>query len=350
MAGKLEETIAAVRSVDRTLAPQARARLDSLTKPPGSLGRLEDLAVRYCLVTGSASPPPVRGKIFTFAADHGVAAEGVSAFPAEVTQQMVRNMASGGAAINVLADHAGVELALVDIGVDDPLEGVAPLLRRKVRPGTANIRLGPAMSRQEALQAIEIGIDLARQACADGVTLVGAGEMGIANTTPSSALMAALLHCPVADITGRGAGIDDETLARKIEVIEQALAVNMKQLGAPLGALAAVGGLEIAGICGLILGAAACSAGVVVDGFICSAGALAAYTMCDSVRDYLFFSHRSGEAGHGFFLDRFGIAPLLDLDMRLGEGTGAALAMSLIRAAVRIYNEMATFDSAGVSK
>lgn len=345
----LSETIKSVKSVDWNLEPAIRAHLDQLTKPPKSLGRLEDLAAQYCLITNSLTPSLGKKKIFTFAGDHGVAAEGVSAYPKEVTPQMVRNLLAGGAAVNVLARHVGAEVAVIDIGVDDPLNEAPDLIRRKIKSGTNNIAKGPAMSLEEAGQAIEVGIELARSAAQNQVTLIGTGEMGIANTTPSSALFAVLLPCPVEDITGRGTGIDDAGLIKKVEVIKQSLKVNQERLADPLSALAALGGLEIAGICGLCLGAAASRIPVVVDGFISSAGALAACRLCPPVRDYLFFSHLSEEAGHATFLRIFKVAPILDLKMRLGEGTGAALAMSIIEASVKIYNEMATFASAGVS-
>jgi nicotinate-nucleotide--dimethylbenzimidazole phosphoribosyltransferase len=347
---KLEQTRASIKSIDQSLEPAVRAHLDQLTKPPRSLGRLEDLAASYCLIHGTDKPILGRKKIFTFAGDHGVAREGVSAYPKEVTPQMVRNMLAGGAAVNVLATHIGAEVVVIDMGVDDPLDDAPDLIRRKVKSGTDNIAEGPAMSLEEAAQAIEAGIEMAEAALGDGVTLIGTGEMGIANTTPSSALFAALLPCPVEDITGRGTGIDDAVLAKKIGIIQQALAVNRNRLGDPLSALAAVGGLEIAGICGLCLGAAANHLPVVVDGFISSAGALVACRLCPPVRDYLFFSHRSEEAGHTTFLRLFGVEPILDLKMRLGEGTGAALAMAIIEAGVKIYNQMATFASAGVSE
>ncbi len=346
----LKRAIDAIVPVDPALEPGIRARLDSLTKPPGSLGRLEDLAAQYCLITGTLEPSLGGKEIFTFAGDHGVAAEAVSAYPKEVTAQMVRNMLAGGAAINVLARHVGARVCVVDIGVDDPLQDSPGLCRRKVRSGTGNIARGPAMTEPEAVRALETGIELANEASARGATLIGAGDMGIANTTPSSALMAVLLPCPVEEVTGRGTGIDDAALRRKMEVIERVISVNRERLGDPLTALAAVGGMEIAGICGLVLGAAACRVPVVVDGFISSAGALVACRMCKPVKEYLFFSHCSGEAGHRVFFNRFGVEPLLDLGMRLGEGTGAALAMSLIEAAVKIYNEMATFDSARVDR
>ncbi len=345
----LEETLASIKPVDESLEPRARAHLDSLTKPQGSLGFLEDIAVSYCLATGTVNPRVGGKAIFTFAGDHGVAAEGVSAYPKEVTPQMVANMLAGGAAVNVLGRHAGADVRVVDMGVDADLAGAEGLIDRKVRRGTANIAHGPAMTPDEATRALEAGIALAREAVEGGATLLGAGDMGIANTTPSAALFAALLPCEPEEITGRGTGIDDAALARKVEVVRQALQVNALLLGTPLGCLAAVGGLEIAGIAGLALGGAASNVVTVVDGFISSAGALVACRMSEAVRGYLLFSHRSEEAGHAVFLERFGARPILDLGMRLGEGTGAALAMTVIEAAVKVYSEMATFGSAGVS-
>ena len=345
----LDETLNAIAAVDRSREDAIRAHLDDLTKPPGSLGRLEEIALRYALATGTTEPKVARKTVVTFAADHGVAEEGVSAFPQEVTPQMVRNMLAGGAAINVLAKHAGARLQVVDIGVADPLDGAEGLVHRKVRSGTANMTQGPAMTDDEARRAIEVGIELARSAAAEGTTLLATGEMGIANTTAASALIASLLPCDPAEITGRGTGIDDKRLAHKIEVIRRALEVNANRLGTPMGALAAVGGLEIAGMAGLILGGCAARVPIVVDGFIASAAALAVCRMKPEVSEYLCYSHLSQEAGHRTFCERLDVRPLLDLDMRLGEGTGAALAITLIEAAVRLYNEMATFSSARVA-
>ncbi len=346
---RLKTIMDAITPVDRTLETEIRAHLDNLTKPQASLGFLEDLAASYCLIQGTTLPQLGKKRIVTFAGDHGVAHERVSAFPSEVTPQMVYNMLSGGAAINVLARHVGADLQVVDIGVADPLEDAAGLVRRKVKPGTDNISKAPAMSEDNAIEAITVGVELALAAADDGVTLLGTGEMGIGNTTPSAALYGSLIPCPVVEVTGRGTGIDDDALQNKIKVIERALEVNAPLLTDPLKTLAAVGGLEIAGICGLILGAAGRRLPVVVDGFISSAAALVAVRLRESVIDYLFFSHCSAEAGHRIFFDRLGIRPILDLEMRLGEGTGAALAMNVIESAVKIYNEMATFDSAGVS-
>lgn len=346
----LDRTLTEISAVDPNLRAVVQGRLDSLTKPAGSLGHLEELAVRYCLAVHSSKPQTAGKRIFTFAGDHGVVVEGVSAYPGEVTPQMVRNILDGGAAVSVLARHAGIEVEVVDIGVDDPLADAQGLIAKKVRSGTSNIAEGPAMTLKEARKAVEAGIELAQKAAAENVTLVGTGEMGIGNTTASSAVFSVLLPCSVKDVTGAGTGIDAQTLNHKVAVIERALEANRGRLTDPLNVLAAVGGLEIAGICGLILGAASRRLPVVVDGFISSAGALAACRMDSRVMDYLFFSHLSSEAGHSVFFDMHNIRPLLDLGMRLGEGTGAALGMFIIEAAVKIYNEMATFDSAGISR
>jgi nicotinate-nucleotide--dimethylbenzimidazole phosphoribosyltransferase len=346
----LESLINEIVPVNRNIEPAITAHLDNLTKPRGSLGRLEEFALRYCLATGTATPVLGKKRIYTFAADHGVVDEGVSAFPKAVTPQMVRNMLGGGAAVNVLARHAGVEVRVVDMGVDDPLDNAPELIRKKIGHGTANIARRPAMTFDDAQRAVMAGAGLAAEAVANGVTLIGTGDMGIANTTPSAALMAVLLPCEVEAITGRGTGIDDAGLERKITVIRRAIDFNRERCkDGPLAVLAALGGFEIAGICGLVLGAALSRTPVVVDGFISSAGALAACRICPQTADYIFWSHCSGERGHATFFNLFGVRPILDLGMRLGEGTGAALAMTIIEAAIKVYNEMATFESAGVS-
>ena len=346
---RLEQTLKSILSVDQSLRPAIEAHLDDLTKPPKSLGYLEALALRYCLATGTAKPSLGPKKIFCFAGDHGVADEGVSAFPKAVTPQMVRNMLAGGAAVNVLARHSGAELEVVDMGVDDPLDNAPGLCRQKIRRGTSNIAKGPAMTVDEARHAVETGIALAADAHSKGIRMIGTGDMGIANTTPSTALFAAFLKCPVESVTGHGTGIDDQGLRNKIAVVKKALDVNKSRLTDPLSTLAALGGFEIAGICGVVIGAASCRMPVVVDGFISTAGALTAIQMNANIKDYVFFSHLSQEQGHRYFMEKFGARPILDLDMRLGEGTGAALAMTIIEASVKIYNEMATFSSAGVS-
>ncbi|ORJ60271.1 nicotinate-nucleotide--dimethylbenzimidazole phosphoribosyltransferase [Geothermobacter hydrogeniphilus] len=331
---------------DEKLA-EAQARIDSQAKPQGSLGRLEEFARRYVAITGRDN---IRRKVvFTFAGDHGVVAEGVSAFPAEVTPQMVLNFIDGGAAINALARHAGAEVIVVDMGVNydfPPLDG---LLQKKVARGTANLAEGPAMSREQAVASLVTGIELAFSCAEDGIDLVGTGDMGIGNTTPSSAILAAFSGLPVEDLTHRGTGIDDAGLARKLSAIRRGLEINRPDSGDPVDVLAKVGGFEIGGIAGLVLGCAAAGLPVVVDGFISTAGALIASELHPSVRDYIFAAHQSVEIGHRHMLQRIGQQPILDLDLRLGEGTGGALAMSLIEGALRAYREIRTFDDAGVS-
>lgn len=347
---KLEQVIKSIAPLNRAIEPRIKAHLDDLTKPQGSLGRLEELAAFYCLVHGTPVPKLGLKRIYCFAGDHGVADEGVSAFPKEVTPQMVANMLAGGAAINVLTRHVKSELVVVDMGVAAPLENMTGLCRRKIRGGTDNIARGPAMTRAEAVQALNTGIELAGVAAGEGVTMLGTGDMGIANTTPATALLAAYLGCPVETITGRGTGIDDQRLTHKIEVIRRALEVNRAGCSDPLGTLAALGGFEIAGISGLILGGALNHIPVIVDGFISTAGAVAACAICPNVREYIVFSHLSQERGHRVIMEALKARPVLDLDMRLGEGTGAALAMTIVEAAVKIYSEMATFSGAGVSQ
>lgn len=349
MSTLLETTVAQIQPLDPSLAEQAQQHLDRLTKPPGSLGRLEELARRYVAITGQVPPKLGRKAVVVFAADHGVTAEGVSAYPPEVTAQMVHNFLRGGAAINVLARQAGAEVRVVDIGVASALPTLPGLVAHKVRPGTANMARGPAMSRQEAQQCLEIGITLAAQCDHDGVSLVATGDMGIGNTTPSSALVALFTGTPVEQVTGYGTGIDDATRRQKVAVIERALQLNTPRVDDPLGALAAVGGLEIGGIAGLILGCARHRLPVLIDGLIATAGALVAAALQPRVKDYMIAAHTSVEVGQQVAWRFLGQTPLLDLHLRLGEGTGAVLAMLLVEAAIRVYNDMATFDTAGVS-
>ncbi len=343
-------TLERIKPVKAELLEQAQARLDNKTKPLGSLGRLEEFARRMAAISGNPEPDVSKKVIFTFAGDHGVTEEGVSAFPKEVTPQMVFNFLSGGAGINVLARHAGAEVRVVDVGVDFDFGDTAGLIGKKVARGTRNFAKGPAMSETEMLAALQVGIELADQCKAEGVALVGTGEMGIGNTTPSSAIIAAISGIPVQELTHRGTGINNEALQHKIRVIETGLALNKPDPQNPLDVLTKVGGLEIAAIAGLVLGCAANSIPVVIDGFISTAGALIASELHPNVRDYIFAAHESVEIGHRFMLERIGAAPILDLGLRLGEGTGAALAMTLIEAGVKILKEMATFDQAGVAK
>lgn len=346
----LQQTLSAIKPVDRTLLQAAQSRLDNKTKPIGSLGQLEELASRFAAISGTLAPDASRKTIFIFAGDHGVTEEGVSAFPKEVTPQMVFNFLNGGAGINVLARHGGIDVKVVDMGVDYDFGSLPGLIDLKVANGTANFTKAPAMTRDQAVTALEAGITLATEAKSAGISMVGTGDMGIGNTTPSSAIIAVLSKKPVRDVTHYGTGINAATLENKIRVIETAIAINRPDPQDPLDVLAKLGGLEIAGIAGLVLGAAASNLPVVVDGFISTAGALIACEMNPVASEYIFAAHKSVETGHGFMLERLATKPLLDLGLRLGEGTGAALAMLLIEAGVKILNEMASFEDAGVSK
>lgn len=346
----LDEAVSLIQPVSRESGAFAQTRLDRLTKPLGSLGRLEELAVRYAMITGEVKPNVPRGAVFTFAADHGVAMEGVSAYPSEVTPQMVLNFLRGGAGVNVLARHAGVEVRVVDIGVAYDFGSMPGLIEKKIMRGTNNLLCEPAMTRAQAAQALQVGVDLATGAAREGIGLVGTGEMGIGNTTPSAALTAVMTDRSVAEVTGRGTGLDDAGRVHKIQVIEQALERHRPDRNDPLDLLAKVGGLEIAGLAGLILGAAAARLPVVLDGFIAGAAALVAVGLQPLCREYLIASHRSVERGHQAILDVLNLRPLLDLDLRLGEGTGACLGMGLVQASIKILTEMATFDEAGVTE
>ena len=346
----LQEALGQIRPLDTALRQRAQARLDRLTKPLGSLGRLEELAAQYVAITGEMKPNVPRGVVFTFAADHGVTVEGVSAYPREVTPQMVLNFLRGGAGVNVLARHAGVDVRVVDIGVDYEFGTVPGLFDRKIMKGTRNLMVEPAMTRSQAEQSLLVGMELATNAVQEGVGLIGTGEMGIGNTTPSAAITAVMTRRSVADVTGRGTGIDEAGHARKMHVIQTALDRHRPDPTDPLDVLAKVGGLEIGGLAGLILGAAAARIPVVLDGFIAGAAALIAVGLQPSCRDYLIASHRSVEEGHGVLLDHLSLKPLLDLDLRLGEGTGACLGINLVYAAIKIYTEMATFGEAGVAE
>ncbi len=350
----LENTVKAIRPVNREWYETAQKHLDNLTKPPGSLGRLEEFARRLVAITENNKPILDRKVIFTFAGDHGIVDEGVSAYPKAVTPQMVFNFLRGGAGINVLARHAGAEIVVVDIGVDfDFGEAVAhgdvPLRIMKVMKGTRNFARGPAMTREEAVKCIEKGIELAVGYAKKGCRMAGTGDMGIGNTTPSSAIASVLTGAPVREVTGKGTGISDGALERKIKVIEDAINLNRPDPKDAIDVLSKVGGTEIGGIAGLILGAASKRTPVVIDGFISTAGALVAYTIEPSVSDYMFAAHNSVEKGHRAMLKTMGLEPVLDLGLRLGEGTGAALAMLMIEAGLKIYKEMATFREAGVS-
>lgn len=345
----LFSTIASIAPLDTDAMAAAEARQANLTKPFQALGRLESISIRLAGITGQAQPSMARKAIAVMAGDHGVVAEGVSAFPPEVTPQMVYNFLAGGAAINVLGNHVGARVLVTDVGVAADLAGAPGVRHCKVRPGTANMAIGPAMTRDEAIRAFEVGIALVEEEVANGLDLIATGEMGIGNTTPSSAIVAALTGLPVQRVVGRGTGISDAALERKIEVIERALAVNQPTATDPVDVMAKVGGLEIAAMAGVMLGAAAHRIPVVMDGFISGAAALTAARLCRTVADYILPSHVSVEVGHQVIFADLGLTPLFDLEMRLGEGTGAALAMTIIDAAAKILREMATFESAGVT-
>ncbi|MDH3973966.1 MAG: nicotinate-nucleotide--dimethylbenzimidazole phosphoribosyltransferase [Deltaproteobacteria bacterium] len=346
----IKETATAIKELDKSYFEKAQERLDSLTKPRGSLGRLEELAAQVVTIREDLAPKLDNKVIFTFAGDHGVTEEGVSAFPKEVTPQMVFNFLNGGAGINVLARQAGAEVAVVDIGVDYDFEEAEGLIQKKVVKGTKNMAKGPAMTREEAEKCIEVGINLANDFADKGYNLFGTGEMGIGNTTPSSAIITVFSGKSAREVTGRGTGIDDEALENKAKVIEKAIELNKPDANDAIDVLTKVGGAEIAGIAGLCLGAAARGIPVLIDGFISTAGALIAYEIEPKVKEYMISAHKSVEKGHEIMLERMGLRPIIDLDFRLGEGTGAAIGMAIVESAVRIYNEMATFAEASVSE
>lgn len=346
----VDQTCNNIAPPDAAAIAAARARQDTLTKPLGSLGRLEDLSAMLAGMFGQAIPQIRRKAVILAAGDHGVVAEGVSAYPQEVTPQMVYNFLRGGAGINVLARHANAEIVILDAGVAADLPPHPQLRAVKVAPGTANMALGPAMTREQAIQCLEIGIAAAQEQLEQGADLIACGDMGIGNTTAASASAAAITGADPAAVTGRGTGLDDPGLARKTEVIRRALALNQPDPQDGLDVLAKVGGLEIGVLAGAMLGTAAGRRAVVVDGFISGAAALIAWRIAPAAKDYFIAAHQSVEPGHRIGLDAMGLTPLLDLGMRLGEGTGAALAFHLIEAAARCLAEMATFAEAGVSE
>jgi nicotinate-nucleotide--dimethylbenzimidazole phosphoribosyltransferase len=342
--------VAAIAPLDEAAMRSARARQNMLTKPQGSLGRLEHIAVQIAGVTGQAVPHLGPKVVITMAGDHGVVAEGVSAYPQAVTSQMVYNFLRGGAAINVLARHVGARVVVVDMGVACDVAPHPDLIVAKVGYGTANMAQGPAMTGAAALESLLAGRRVVEREASRGLGIVGTGDMGIGNTTPSAAIAAVFTGRPVAEIVGRGTGVDDAGLERKCRAIERALAVNRPDPADALGVLAAVGGFEIGGLAGVILAAAAQRVPVVIDGFISTAAAMIAVGLAPQVKPYLLAAHRSQERGHRLMLEWLGLEPMLDLDMRLGEGTGAALGLSLAEASCRVLAEMATFGEAGVSE
>lgn len=347
---KLYEVIDEVKPLDDEAMKLAQERLDSLTKPQGSLGRLEEVAIRIAGITGKYIPDVPRKLSILMAADHGVVEEGVSAFPQNVTVEMVENFVNGGAAMNVLSRHVRSDLWVVDIGVKGDIPDKRGIIDKKIARGTSNMTKGQAMDRDEAIKAIEVGISMVEQAKAMGYGLIGTGEMGIGNTTASAAVVCAFSGISPQDVVGRGTGIDDEGLKRKVRAIEKALEVNRPDPADPVDVLSKVGGLEIAGLAGVFLGCAAMRIPVLIDGFISGAAALVAYKLKPLAGEYMIASHLSMERGHRVELDMMGLKPLLNLDMRLGEGTGAALAMGIVDVSIKIIREMATFEEAGVSQ
>lgn len=350
MSNLLESTIQNIQPLDKNAMSLARARQETLTKPAGSLGRLEELSIQLAGIQGKSRPQIKQKAIVVMVADHGVVAEGTSAYPQEVTGQMVLNFIRGGAAINALSRQVGARVIVVDIGIAGKTSSFMGILRHKVAPGTRNMCKGPAMTIGEATEAITAGIEVVKTEINKGLDIIGTGEMGIGNTTASSAICSVFTGKTAAEVTGRGTGLDDKQLQHKIEVINKALDLNKPETGRPLEVLAKVGGLEIGGLAGVMLGAAANRVPVMVDGFISGAAALIATGLCPQVKDYLIAAHLSFEPGHKIMMEYLGLKPLLDLDMRLGEGTGAALGISLAEAACRTLNEMATFAEAGVSE
>ncbi len=346
----IEEIVSRIQPLDQQAIASASARQDMLTKPQGSLGRLESLSVQIAGITGQGRPHIHHKVVMVMAGDHGVVAEGVSAFPQEVTPQMVLNFLSGGAAINVLSKHVGARVVIVDMGVATPMDEYPQLVNRKVALGTGNIAKGPAMTRAQAVESILSGVEIVEAEIARGLDILATGDMGIGNTTPSAAIACVVTGKPATEIVGRGTGVDDAGLHRKILAVENALKVNQPDPGDGLDILAKVGGFEIGGLAGAILGAAANHRPVVIDGFISTAAAIIAATIAPQVRDYLIAAHCSQELGHRLMLEWLGVTPLLDMQMRLGEGTGAALAMSVVEASCKILDEMATFGEAGVSE
>jgi nicotinate-nucleotide--dimethylbenzimidazole phosphoribosyltransferase len=347
-----DDAVASMRPLDAGAVADATELQGRLTKPPGALGRLESVGIQLAGIAGTCPPPiPAPAAVAVFAGDHGVLARGVSPWPQEVTAQMVANFCAGGAAINVLARQVGARVVVVDVGVATVLDEAPGLLLRKVRAGTADLSVEPAMTVDEARTALDVGASVAAELVADGARALVTGDMGIGNTTPSAALIAALTGRPAAEVTGRGTGIDDDALALKVGVIEEALARHADAIAAgPLETLAALGGLEHAALAGFIVGGAAAGVPVVIDGVIADAALLVAEALAPGALARCIPGHRSAEPGASAALAHLGVEPLLDLDLRLGEGSGACLALPAVEAAARLLGEMATFDGAGVSQ
>ena len=350
MSKLLSQTIEMIKPLDRDAMAQAQARQDTLTKPPGSLGTLEELSIQLAGIQGKPLPSIKQKAIITMAGDHGVVAEKIGNWPQEITGQMVYNFLSGGAGINVIARQVGARVIVVDMGVATELKPHPQLLSRKIAPGTHNMARGPAMTQEQAIKAIEAGIEIVTDEISKGLDIIGTGDMGIGNTTPSAAICTVMTGKPADEATGRGTGLSDEQLAHKIEVVNRAIEVNHPSPEKPLDVLAKLGGFEIAGLAGVMLASCAHRIPVVIDGFISGAAALIATAISPNLKDYLVASHCSAEAGHRPLLEHLGLNPLLNLGMRLGEGTGAALGIFLAETAARVLTEMATFAEAGVSE
>jgi nicotinate-nucleotide--dimethylbenzimidazole phosphoribosyltransferase len=349
--GLLDETMAAIGPLDDAAVAEAAERQGRLTKPPGSLGPLEDLSVRLAGLAGVCPPPiPAPAAVAIFAGDHGVHAQGVTPWPQEVTTQMVANFLAGGAVVNAFAAQVGADVVVVDVGVAAPLDPADGLLVRKVRAGTRDMTVEPALTRDEAVAAVEVGIEVANSLLAGGAKVLLTGDMGIANTTASAALIAAFTGADPSLATGRGTGIDEQTLHHKIDVVRAALDRHQPDSGDPTGVLAAFGGLEHAALAGFVLGAAARRTPVILDGVIAGAAALAAQAYAAEAVAACVAGHRSAEPGHAVALRALGLSPLVDLGLRLGEGSGALLALPIVQSAVRVLHDVATFDSAGVSE
>ena len=347
---KIKSVSGRIIGIDQAFVRKTQNRLDNLTKPQGSLGRLEELAKQICGITAKDSPQLYKKVIFTIASDHGVTDEGVSAYPKEVTAQMVYNFLAGGAGINVLAKHAGAKVIVVDMGVRVDLKPDPRLIVRKIGFGTKNMAKGPAMTKEEAVKAVCAGIEVFQAEYKRGIDIIGTGDMGIGNTIAASAITVCITGKPVEEVTGRGTGIDDKGLIKKINVIKKSISINKPDPADPIDVLSKVGGFEIAGLAGVILAAASVKVPVVIDGFISGAAALIAFCIEPKVKDYMIAAHCSVEKGHKIIMDYIGLNPLLNMEMRLGEGTGAALGISLADASIKILTEMATFKSANVSE
>ena len=347
---KIEQIISKIKPIDKSVLETTQKRLDNLTKPLGSLGRMEEFAKQIVAISGKKNPVLKNKVIFTLAGDHGIVEEGVSAYPKEVTPQMVYNFLNNGAGINVLSKHVGARVVIADLGVAEELKTKNEKLKiKKIGLGTKNFTKGPAMVMEDAVKSIEAGIELVEEELKNGLDIIGTGEMGIGNTTPSSAITSVICNMEVEKVTGKGTGIDNKTLENKIIAVKKGIKVNNPNPKNGLDVLAKIGGFEIGGLAGIILAGAANRIPVIIDGFISTSAALIAVTIAPNVKDYIIAGHCSQEPGHKLQLQWLGLKPVLDLDLRLGEGTGAVLAINIIDASCKILNEMATFDSAGVS-